>query len=171
MQKTDFILQITSPAPFRVQGLLLCTIALAIHAFTVKKNANVLMTLTMDAVGTGAVILIFVFVAGAVLFKNVCGKEEILFIKDGAPAGTAAASAIVCGDLIAIERKPLPLPMTADGKMAMLGLGGERLMLFTKTSVFPFGIGLSDAAAMAAIKQIEEFCGRPLLRHGKAGQQ
>lgn len=164
MPKTDLVLQITSPAPFRPPGILLCTITLAMLGFTVRKNADSLMTLTMGAVGTGAVILLFAFLAGAVLFKNIFGNERILFVKDGAAAGTADAAAIACGELIAIEHKPLPLPMTAEGKMAMLGLGGERLVLVTKTEAVPFGIGLSDAAATAAITQIEEFCGRPLLR-------
>ncbi|MBP1205635.1 hypothetical protein JOD97_003697 [Duganella sp. 1411] len=164
MPKNDLVLQITSPAPLRPQGILLCTIALAILAFTVRKNADSLMALTMGAVATGALIVLFVFLAGAVLFKNIFGKEQLLFVKDGAPAGTAAATAIACGDLIAIECKPLPLPMTADGKLAMLGLGGERLMLVTRKEAIPFGIGLSGAAATAAIQQIEEFCGRSLLR-------
>lgn len=125
------------------------------------------MTLSMGALGTGAVILVFVLLASAVLFRNLFGKEETVLIKDGTPAGTATVSAIVCSDLIAIEPKPLPLPMAADGKMAMLGLGGERLIFYTSTKACPFGIGLSDAAAMAAIEQIEQFCGRPLLRQTK----
>lgn len=170
MQKTDLVLQITSPPPFRPQGILLCMIALAILAFTVRKNADKLMTLTVGAAGTWAVILLFVFLAGAVLFKNIFGKEELFLVREGAPAGTAGASAIACGDLLAIEHKPLPLPMTADYKMSMLGLGGERLTIFTRTATFPFGIGLSDGASMKAIKQMEEFCGRPLLRRAGAGQ-
>jgi hypothetical protein len=170
MQKTDLVLQITSPPPFRPQGILLCTIALVILAFTVRKNADKLTTLTVGAAGTWAVILLFVFLAGAVLFKNIFGKEELSLVRDGAPAGTAGASAIACGDLLAIERKPLPLPMTADYKMSMLGLGGERLTIFTRTATFPFGIGFSDDASAKAIKQMEEFCGRPLLRHA-AGTQ
>ncbi|MBB5610144.1 hypothetical protein HDE71_004561 [Janthinobacterium sp. S3M3] len=36
MQQTDSILHITSPAPLRAQGILLCMLALAILAFTVK---------------------------------------------------------------------------------------------------------------------------------------
>ena len=164
MSQNDLVLKITSPAPLQPQGMLLCTLALALLAFTVKNNADSLMTLSMGALGTWGFILLFMLLAGAVLFRNLFGKEEISLIKDGAPAGAASAAAIACDDLIAIERKPLPPSMTADGKMAMLGLGGARLMLHTKAGAYPFGIGLSDTAAMAAIQEIEQFCGRPLLR-------
>lgn len=171
MQKNDLVLRITSPAPLRANGILLCVIALAFLASTIKKNADNLMTLTLSAAGTGVVILLFTLLSGAVLFKNIFGKEEIVLVKDGAPAGTAAAYAIVCSDMIAVERKPFPSPMTAEYKMAMLGLGGETLTLFTKTAAFPFGSGFSDAAATVAIQQMEEFCGRPLLRPATAAQR
>jgi len=170
MQKTDLVLQITSPPPFRPQGILLCTIALAILAFTVSNNADKLMRLTVGVAGTWAVVLVFAFLAGAVLFKNIFGKEELFLVRDGAPPGTAGATAIACGDLLAIERNPPPLPMTADYKMAMLGLGGETMTIFTSSASFPFGIGFSDGAATSAIRQMEQFCGRPLLRNAGAGQ-
>ncbi|MFZ4875325.1 hypothetical protein ACL9RI_09580 [Janthinobacterium sp. Mn2066] len=47
-------------------------------------------------------------------------------------------------------------------------LGGARLMFHTRAGAYPFGIGLSDAAAMAAIEQMEQFCGRSLLRQAQA---
>lgn len=170
MKKKDLILQVTSPAPLRFQGVLLCIIALAVLAYTVHKNAASLMALTLTAFGTWVVILLFGLLAGAILFKNFFGKEQILFVKKNAHIEATSQSVIMCDDLIAIERKPQPLPMTPEAKMAMLGLGGERLIFFSKTGAYSFGIGLSVSSATLAIRQIEEFCGRPLLRTGETGQ-
>lgn len=171
MQKPYPVLQITSPAPFRVEGILLCVIALAILSFTVQKNSDSLMALTVNAIGTWIVILCFVFLFCAVLFKNIFGKEKISIVKDGAAKETINATAIMCNDLIAIEHKARPLPMSAEGKLSLLGLAGERLVLLTKTGAYRFGIGLSDAAATTAIKRIEHFCGRPLLRQAGIDQR
>lgn len=157
------ILNITSPPPFRLEAIVLCAIVISFLVFVIQKNTNMLLAVTVQALGTWLVLLFFFFIAGAILYRNILRREHVVIVKAGAVPGDARSLVIACDDLMAIELlSPPPGAMSAEAKMASLGFGGERLLLRTREASVPFGIGLSDSAAAAAVLQMEAFCCRRL---------
>lgn len=99
-----------------------------------------------------------------VLYKNIFWHEKLTLLHSGVTEMASSHPKIVCSDLLAIELLPLPEVYTFEYKLEGLGFTGEKLVFITKGEMLPFGISLSPQSASDLVKQVERFCGRPLLR-------